>query len=254
MAIGAVVESSEQAKIGSLGIFQPPDIHIESPIFTGSLGMLFAFVKDKKIDLLDLPLAPVCEAYFQYVLQELDADLESTGVAMAALSYLIERKAWLLIPSPQTEEPEDEDILTQIEPYVHEFNQAIKDLYDLQEEREKVFFRSKETAKKVYELPFNTESVSPDDLARAFESLMSRAIPDPVETLNKTRRTLSEVMNQVSATLPEDFKPLEEIVTGDYYRSEVVWWFLALLELIRLGQARVKIVSEEILFARGQAD
>ena len=57
----------------------------------------------------------------------------------------------------------------------------------------------------------------------------------------------------VLKALPGEFQTLDEIVTGEFTRSEVVWWFLALLELIRLGQALVKIEEGEVRFARGNA-
>jgi hypothetical protein len=58
------------------------------------------------------------------------------------------------------------------------------------------------------------------------------------------------MMSIVLRALPEKFEPLESIVTGDYTRSEVVWWFLALLELIRLGQARVAVEEGDVRFKR----
>jgi hypothetical protein len=39
---------------------------------------------------------------------------------------------------------------------------------------------------------------------------------------------------------------------GDFTRSEVVWWFLALLELIRLGQARVDLKDGDVRFKSHQ--
>ena len=42
----------------------------------------------------------------------------------------------------------------------------------------------------------------------------------------------------------------DEIATGEFTRSEVVWWFLALLELIRLGQAMVTLKDGDVRFKR----
>jgi hypothetical protein len=59
-------------------------------------------------------------------------------------------------------------------------------------------------------------------------------------------------MTLVARELPIEFALLENIVVGEFTRSEIVWWFLALLELIRLGQARVKVEGEEVFFARAE--
>ncbi len=236
--------------LGPLGILNPPEIHVESPIFTGSLGLLFSFVREKKIDLLDVPIAPVCEAYFRYILETNHKDLDSAGVALAALSFLIEKKAWMLLPVPEVE-PDGDDILDYIDPYVHEFAPAIEDLLSRQAERDHLFFRHPDSKSTDYELPFDTHEVTPFDLANAFEKLLARAKPDAPQLLNKPRRSLSDQMIIVMKALPAEFLPLDQIVIGEFTRSEVVWWFLALLELIRLGQALVKIEEGEVLFAKG---
>ena len=172
---------STQDTMGPLGFFNPPEIHVESEVFTGSLGMLFVCVREKKIDLLDVPLSPVCEAYFRYIIENQAEDLESAGVALAALAYLIEKKAWLLIPVNEEDEPEGEDILDYVEPYVHEFAPAIEDLLERQHDRDQLFFRSLDPKASGYEVPFDTGEVTPFDLATAFEKLLARAKPDKVE-------------------------------------------------------------------------
>ena len=237
---------------GPLGVFRPPEIHIECGAFRGSLATLFVCVRESKVDLLDIPLGPVCEAYFRYIIEEQQVELESVGVALAALTYLLERKAWRLLPKPEVEEPDAEDLLDDVDPYVHEFQPMIEDLLGRAEERSHLFFRSADSAQLPYELPFETGGVSPSDLAVVFERLMERAKPDPPETLNRPRRSLSEMMFVVLKALPGDFMNLEEIVTGEFTRTEVVWWFLSLLELIRLGQARVRLSEGQVQFARGE--
>jgi chromatin segregation and condensation protein Rec8/ScpA/Scc1 (kleisin family) len=239
---------SQREDISPLGLLDPPDIRIECPAFTGSLSMLFVCVRERKIDLRDVPLAPVCEAYLRYVVDRENPDLESAAVALSALSYLLERKAWVLIPVPEVPEPEAEDLWDVIEPSAHEFLPAIEDLLQRRAERESLFFRTPDATP--YELPFDTKAVTPLDLARAFERLLAKAKPDTVTPPSRPRRSLSDMMVLVMKHLPLDWKPLDEIVPGEFTRSEAVWWFLALLELIRLAQARVALVEGEAQFCR----
>lgn len=242
--------SEREAKkedIGFLGMYTPPDIHIECDAFKGSLALMFQCVRNHEIDLLGVPLAPICEAYFQYLIDNAESDLESAAVALAALSYLLERKAWLLLPVD--EEPDGEDLLDVLDPYIDEFKPAIEALKEKQDEREGLYFRSAEGADR-YELPYDSEAVSVSDLARVFERLLERAVPDTIEPSARPQRSLSEMMVVVMKELPDDYTPLELIVVGEFTRSEVVWWFLSLLELIRLGQAKVKLKDEMVLFRR----
>ena len=233
--------------IGFLGLYAPPEIHIECDEFKGSLALLFQCVRDREIDLLGIPLAPICEAYFQYLIENAEQDLESAAVALAALSYLLERKAWLLLPID--EEPEGDDLLEVLDPYIDEFKPAIDALKEKQDERDSLFFRTAEGADR-YELPYDASTVNVGDLARVFERLLERAIPDTVEPSVRPQRSLSEMMVLVLKELPDEDTPLELIVVGEFTRSEVVWWFLALLELIRLGQAKVRMKGEMVLFRR----
>jgi segregation and condensation protein A len=242
-------ESQEHA--GPLGFVAPPDIHIECEAFQGSLAMLFHCVRERKVDLLGVPLAPICEAYFTYLLANADQDIESAATAMTALAYLLERKAWALIPRPEEAEPDADDLLDEVEPYAHEFHPAIEALRGLQDQRANFFFRPADAGERTYELPFEIGEATTVDLARVLERLLERAVPDPIEPVGRPRRSLSEQMTIVMRALTADYRPLDQVVVGEFTRSEIVWWFLALLELIRLGQARLKIEDGEIMFAKG---
>ncbi len=232
--------------IGAFGMYAPPDIHIQCEAFTGSLALLFQCVRDRKIDLLGVPLAPVCEAYFQYLIANAEHDLESAAVALAGLSYLLERKAWLLLPI--NEEPDGDDLLEVLDPYIDSFRPAIDALREKAEERESLFFRSVDGD--AYDLPVELAQISVSDLAKAFERLLARAKPDVIDAPTKPQRSLSEMMGMVLMSLPPTFASLDEIVIGEFTKSEVVWWFLALLELIRLGQARVEVKDGDVRFKR----
>lgn len=237
--------------VGPLGVLAPPDIAIACAAFQGSLGMLFQCVRKRKVDLVGVPLAPICEAYFHYLVDQAHEDLDRAAVALAALAYLLERKAWLLLPSPECQEPQGDDVLEMPEPYAHEFVHAIEELMHRHDERSQTFFRSNES-NGTYEMPFDLGEASALDLARAFERIVARAHPDPIEPPSVHRRSLGEQMSLVLGALSAEFQPLDDLVAHEFTRSEVVWWFLALLELIRIGQARVKLLGQEVAFARGE--
>ena len=132
-----------------------------------------------------------------------------------------------------------------------EFQAAIQALSVWQEEREQRFFRGSDGTAP-YEVPFDLGEVSADDLARAFERLLSKAVPEPIEPLGRPRRSLSDQMTIVLQALTPQWTPLEDLVVGPFTRSEAVWWFLALLDLYRLGQAIVRLEEGDVQFARAQ--
>lgn len=236
-------------QVNALGVTQPPEILVECEAFTGSLATLFLCVRDGKVDLLGVPLAPICHAYLQYLVESAGQDIDRASAALAVLAYLLERKAWSLLPNEE-EEPELGEAEAPTEPWVNEFLPAIEALKALAEDRGQVFFRPPEADGTGYELPFELGDVTLLDLSRALQRLLDRAKHEPPESLRKPARSLSEMMVVVLRELPPEFRPLDQIVVGDFTRSEVVWWFLALLELIRLGQARVRMASGEVEFSR----
>ncbi len=236
----------------AFGFVNPPDIQVECEAFQGSLAMLFQCVRDRKIDLLSVPLAPICEAYFQYLIARSEEDIESAAAAMAALAYLLERKAWMLLPAPE-EEPEESDLLDDVEPWVQEFAPVIKALDEMRAERNQFFFRPISRDDRDYEVPFQIGEATAEDLARSLEKLLAKAQPDPVDTPAAPRRSLADQMKIVLRKLPVEPAELVDLVDEPFTRIEAVWWFLALLELIRLGQAFVTAKEGTVLFGRRTA-
>lgn len=235
-------------RLSPLGVIAPPAIHVESPRFTGSLATLFTCVKERKVDLLDVPLFPICEAYFAYLIEAAIEDLDEAAAALAALAYLLERKAWALLPTPEPE-PESDEALELLMPTSHEYKAAIEALREWQEEREKRFFRPQEAGPDPYELPFVLGNVSINDLARALERVLQRAEPEPVQPLGKPRRSLSEQMSIVLKRLSGDWVGLEQLLDERFTRADAVYSFLAVLELVRLGQISLRLKDDTVQFA-----
>ncbi|MGV3616078.1 MAG: segregation and condensation protein A [Fimbriimonas sp.] len=236
-------------RISALGVIAPPPIHVQTPTFDGSLAALFACVRDHKVDLLQIPLFPICEAYFTYLLQAADTDLDEAAAALSALAYLLERKAWLLLPVPDPE-PEFDEPMELPDPSIHEFASAMRAMALWQEERDQLFFRSPDAGPDPYELPYTLGNVGVGDLTLALERLLKRATPEAFETLAKPRRSLKEQMEVVLGSMGEEWRTLDILVPEPFTRVEAVYWFLALLELIRLGQVQARITEEDVEFAR----
>lgn len=242
---------AERTAISALGVIAPPPIHVSTPTFDGSLAMLFQCVRDHKVQLLEVPLHPICEAYFLYLMNLEDACLDEAAAALAALSYLLERKAWLLLPV-EDPEPEMAEMIELPTPTAHEYHIAMESLRMWHEERSQLFFRAPDSGPDAYELPLSLENVSSADLARALEKLLLRAKPELVRPLGKPRKSLSDQMRIVLHSLKDSWQSLEDMVEDPFTRLDAVYWFLALLELIRLGQATAKVDGEAVVFARSK--
>jgi chromatin segregation and condensation protein Rec8/ScpA/Scc1 (kleisin family) len=237
----ALLEQKKQ-DFALLGVIAPPPIHIQTPAFDGSLAMLFRCVRETKVDLLDVPLLPICEAYFHYLVDSSLSKLDEVAAALTALAYLLERKAWLLLPTPEIE-PEDEDVLELPTPTAHEYRLAIESLELWKSDRDRWFFRSPETSPDPYELPYVLAHVTASDLALAFQRLLNRADLTSIESPSKPRKSLAEQMASLLRRVDAHWRRLDHLFDEFRTRSEAVYDFLALLELIRLGQISIRLVS-----------
>ncbi len=239
----------ERQPISALGVVAPPPIHVQTPSFDGSLGTLFQCVRDHKVDLMEVPLAPICEAYFTYLLQSPDVSLDEAAAALIALAHLLERKAWGLLPTVEAE-PVVEESLELPSPSVQRYDPAIEALELWHQERSRTFFRDFESGPDPYEVPYTLSNVSAADLALAFERVLKRAKPDVMQPLGAPRKSIAEQMSVVLKSLAKEWLSLDVIVPDDITRSDAVYFFLALLELVRLGQASVRLGETEVEFAR----
>ncbi|MEQ1821660.1 MAG: segregation/condensation protein A [Fimbriimonadaceae bacterium] len=246
MAATITKATQKLERFPALGVFAPPPIAVDSPEFSGPLGQLLQMVSEHKVDLMRVPLLPVCQAYFEYLLKTNLSDLDEAAAALLALAYLLERKSWQLLPTPE-EQPELEESLAFLDPTVAEYLPAIEVLKVWREEREQLFFRPQDAGPNPYEVPFELEDVSSLDLARALERILRKANPEPVRP-TRAHRSLQEQMVVVLRALSAEWKPMENLLPESFTREDAVFWFLSLLELIRLGQAQVRLKDEDVQF------
>jgi chromatin segregation and condensation protein Rec8/ScpA/Scc1 (kleisin family) len=88
-------------------------------------------------------------------------------------------------------------------------------------------------------------------LARAFERLMSRAEPELPNPPSRDVRSLAEVIDAVLLAVSDTWRSLDALLPERYTRTDAVYWFLAILELIRLGQVGVRAAEAHgVEFAR----
>jgi segregation and condensation protein A len=235
----------EKESLSPVGISTPPPLRVESEAFEGSLVTLFHLARDGRVDLTGIPLAPVCAAYTEYLADMSGDDVDSAGAALLALAYLVERKAWALLPIADPPPPQELPELP--EPTAHEYARAVDVLEEWHRERGRLFFRSADPSD-AFEIPFDIGKVRPEDLARALDRLLSKAAPVDVAPLGKPRPSLADVMKGVIRKVRElGRSTIEASLPEGYTRLDVVFVFLAVLELLRIGQIQAEPIDGEIV-------
>ena len=213
--------------------------------FEGPLDLLLHLLKQNKIDIYDIPIAEITKQYLEYleIMKELNLEIASEFLVMAAT--LIYIKSRMLLPAPE-EDPEADQSEDPRATLVHRLleYQAFKEMSTQFREREDLwqnaFTRSPMEEEKIEAEPEPLLfEVNLFDLMGALRTILSRV---PPETLTITRETLT-VQDKISHLIErlegEPTVRFAEMFAEDRSKLHVIVTFLALLEMLRLGIARV---------------
>lgn len=208
--------------------------------FAGPFDLLLHLIRVNQVSITDIPIAEITEQYTAYLdtLRELDLDVASEYIAMAA--ELIYIKSRMLLPRAPGEPEESplEDLARRLADY-ERYRDAAETLHEVDALRAGLWPR-----------PSTPPPPSPDgetlevslfDLIGAFRQATERyrlAHPPALE-IRHQRFSVREKMLDLLARLDEKRTlPLLNFLGEMQFRAEAVTAFLATLELIRLGVAR----------------
>jgi segregation and condensation protein A len=225
---------------------QLEDIKIKVQSFEGPLDLLVHLIKKNQVNVYDIPIALITEQYLSYLnlMQELNLDLASEFLVMAAT--LIHIKSRMLLPRPdptQSDEPEEDprDALVRRLLEHQKFKAAAELLHDRETLRSAQWTRPDSRVQ-----PLAGEDYEPElevdlfSLLSAFRAVLERArerppIPLPAEHISIEAR-IEQMLERLSETEACGFENLFDDVAS---RPEMIVTFLALLEMIRLKLIRV---------------
>jgi segregation and condensation protein A len=226
---------------------QLDSIRIKVEAFEGPLDLLVHLIKKNQMNVYDIQISVITKQYLDYLnlMQELNLDVASEFLVMAAT--LIHIKSKLLLPRPETavgdpEEAEDpRDALVRRLLEHQKFKAAAELLHDRETLRNAQWGRPdsriEEIAGDDYEPEIEVDLFS---LLSAFKLVLERArerppVPLPPEELSIETR-IEQMLERLSETEACGF---EDLFEGVYTRTDMIVTFLAMLEMIRLKLIRV---------------
>lgn len=226
---------------------QLESIRITLQSFEGPLDLLVHLIKKHQIDVYDIPIALVTKQYLDYLnlMQELNLDVASEFLVMAAT--LIHIKSRMLLPRPETaagdpdgeEDPRDALVRRLLE---HEqFKAAAELLHDRETLRSAQWARPASRIEAIAGADYEPEiEVDLFSLLAAFRQVLDRArerppVPLPAEQVPIEVR-IEQLMERLSETEACGF---EDLFDDAATRADMIVTFLAMLEMIRLKMIRV---------------
>lgn len=216
------------------------EYQVNIPLFEGPLDLLLHLVTKNRIDIHDIPIHLITDQYLAYLekAREFDLELGSSFFAMASTLILI--KSRMLLPKKRQEEADDsEDPRQELSRSLEEFKR-MKEIkarieYLMEEERP---YRMREP--EVFKSGAYRGRISLSRLQAAFFSLYDSIHHEEERWLPSEEVSLDEEISDWKEALHGGKSVgFTEYLKKKRTRLHVAVAFLALLELIRLGQARV---------------
>ena len=221
-----------------------PRIHL--PLFEGPLDLLLFLIKREKIDIHDIPIAPITRQYMEYLdlMRELNLDVAGEFMVMAAT--LIHIKSKMLVPIEPTEAEGEEE---QVDPR----EELVRRLLEFQRYKEAagVLHQQAQIRAAQWTRPDTVLPTFDDageemleaglyDLVAAFKELLERRKTLLAHEVESEGPPVEQRMDELLAMIGEG-ESLEflELFASLATKAAMITTFLALLELIRLKRVRV---------------
>jgi segregation and condensation protein A len=219
---------------------------IQLPLFEGPLDLLLYLIRRDKIDIHDIPIAPITRQYMEYLdlMRELNLDVAGEFMVMAAT--LIHIKSKMLVPVEPTEAEGDEE-------YVDPREELVQRLLELQRYKEaagilhqQAQIRAAQWTRPDSALPRFDDAgeemleAGLYDLIAAFKEMLDRRKSLLAHVIEAEGPSVEERMEELLAMIAEG-QSLEflELFASLETKVQMITTFLALLELVRLKRVRV---------------
>ncbi len=217
--------------------------HFALANFEGSLDFLLCLIQKEEIDIYDVPIQEIIQQFIDKLTTWQEESLEKGAEFIGTAAYLVWLKSKTLLPS--TDQPlELEEIVE--DPHfeiIHHlidycrFKQAAKDLALRQEKQQACYFRGVDIPE--WRKPLGIDHISLDELSQLFKEMMNRAaqFPPPIQEENWR---VSDKIRVIRRWLQERSTfPLAMLLSPEQSRLEVIVIFLAVLELMKIGELAV---------------
>lgn len=226
--------------------------------FEGPLDLLLYLIEKNKVDIYDIPIVKIADQFNQYIrdLHEFDVNYASKFLVMAAT--LLQIKSRYLLPkttATAVDEEQDprEELVQQLLEYKR-IKQVSQQLVVLWNNRSLVLERGKATI--VPTMTF-TGQIDYDTLFSAFKQIYeARSVEEPIAYLSTEELSIDQRIAEIIEWIKASVAPI--YIFSLFYdcrnRMELIVTFMAVLEILRLGQCTVSGRKDEELALQWRED
>ena len=218
---------------------------IKIPVFEGPLDLLLHLIKKNEIDVYDIPIALITGQYLEYIGLMKELNLEVAGEFLVMAATLIHIKSRMLLPQDERapeEEAEDPrfELVQRLIEY-QAFKEAALALDESGRRWSAVQYRPDAAEPPESE---GEELALPDislfDLISAFRKVLEENAPAELQKINRQTLSLNDaIARTLDALEGKETVRFEELFPAGAPKSMLIVSFVAILEILKLGLARV---------------
>lgn len=209
-------------------------------LFEGPVELLLYLVRTNELDVTDVPIARLTDDFLAWVRAASVLNMESASDFLVMAAVLLRLKVRHLLPRTPAEDLETPALsLEQILDEFRRFQQVARVLSDRESVRRQMFPRLGETPR--------ARLADSEDLlllTSALQRVLSRLAPEPVARLAPLRLRLEDRIAALRELIRSRGAVGFEEAVGGRTVAEVIVMFIAVLELVRLGELRVRQETE----------
>lgn len=214
------------------------DYRVSLPNFEGPLDLLLHLIRKEQVNISDIPISRICEAYMQHmeILQQLDFNLAGEFMVMAATLMFL--KSAMLLPVENTEEEDPRlPLVAQLEEY-EKYKlaaQAIDKMLWLDRDiyaRPEGALAGTVPVESLLDVPI--DPVDPLALLKNLKTATDRTTRPPIEIVGdevSIKHKVTQLREMLLQATTVDFASL---LPKEFIKHEVIVSFLAVLELAKL--------------------
>jgi len=223
------------------------DYKIKLQIFEGPLDLLLYLVKKDHLNIYDIPIASVTEQYLDYLNLMQLLDLNIAGEFLVVAATLMQIKSKMLLPVQETQGAEEEEsdpraeLVKRLLEY-EKFKQIAEELREKENNQRDVFKRPKveleKTASDNKEVYFEASIF---DLINAFSAALKDVPKEVFYEVIKDEFTIEQKFHEIlHLLLIAPSIRLSELFSKAKNKIEIIVYFLAILELIRMKEVIIR--------------
>ncbi|WP_456341733.1 segregation and condensation protein A [Thermovibrio sp.] len=227
------------------------EVKVETPVFEGPLELLIYLIRKREVSIYDIPIAEITEEFLNYIytMQELNIPLASEFLLMAATLARI--KSEYLIPREEEEDPRKE-LVQIIEEYLKS-KRAAKELERLEERA--LRYLPHDPSDLIFQFQEKVKIANTvQELQRAFREVLERKFQPKIKIglqLSSESFKVSEKVEEIRGLLKKNYLlKFSSFIERSSCKLEAITYFLAVLELCKLGEASTFTDGEEIFISR----